>query len=155
MNNDNADPFLDLASKVITLLDKIPQPDTVSLRAGIARIIKDGMEKDLEEIVANAFETISTRAGSCTVCKGGNKAIADGMKCICGGAGTHAAEIEGLRGRFTFARDTFSKIMSYLKTVGYSIDKPQQILGAVEKLHQRAIDIEEEYVKLKRKTESA
>lgn len=88
--------------------------------------------------------------GACSVCGGTGKPGGGDVKCICQGEGTAAAEIKYLRQMAEALRATFQEVQVRLTMMGHNCSKPSEILPAIERLHRRCVDIEEEYVKLKR-----
>lgn len=92
-------------------------------------------------------------AEKCSVCKGTGKPT-HGSKCICGGIGTRDAEVEGLRGYAAGMRDTIGGIMGWLAERGYHCqNNPSWIVPQLERIHQRALDAEDSYVKFKKQVQ--
>ena len=86
----------------------------------------------------------------CSVCQGSGKPGPNDQRCICGGAGTHEAEVDNLRSLADALRATFNELQVFLAMKGYTCSKPSQLLPAIEKLYERCVDAEDEFVKLKR-----
>jgi hypothetical protein len=86
----------------------------------------------------------------CSVCNGTGAPGPNDQKCVCQGEGTRDAEIKNLRAMAEALRGCFQEIQVRLGMMGYSCSKPSEIMAAIAKLHQRAVDAEEEFVKLKR-----
>jgi len=87
----------------------------------------------------------------CSVCDGAGTPSAGDQSCICLGAGTREAEIANLRSGFNALRLEFNAITQTLRLLGYTVNKPSEILGAIERLSKRCLDAEAEFVKLKRR----
>ncbi len=89
-------------------------------------------------------------AGKCSVCGGSGRPDEGDTICICQGKGTHEAEVANLRALADALRAEVQILMVSLGLMGYTVKKPSEIIGAIERLYKRAIDAEDEYVKLKR-----
>jgi hypothetical protein len=95
-------------------------------------------------------KTNGATAGVCSVCNGSGRPKEGDQFCICQGAGTHEAEVANLRQLAGSLRSEFQAVMVQLTLMGYTVTKPSHIQGAIERLFKRAVDAEDEYVKLKR-----
>jgi len=96
------------------------------------------------------MSTTNSKPEVCSVCNGTGAPGPNDQRCICGGAGTRDAEVDNLRALADALRSTFQEVQVRLTMMGHNCSKPSRILPAIEALHQRAIDAEEEFVKLKR-----
>lgn len=92
----------------------------------------------------------NSKPNPCSVCGGTGKPGEGMITCICQGEGTAEAELKYLRQLAEALRATFQEVQVRLTMMGHNCSKPSQILPAIEALHQRCTDAEDEYVKLKR-----
>lgn len=93
-------------------------------------------------------ETISVTP--CSACMGTGKSRVKNVLCVCGGAGTHEAELRGLNAGVREMYRDLQEIIRLIQSFGYNCNNPQGIAPAIKRLHEQCDDARDECLKLKK-----
>lgn len=132
-----SDPYHRCAESIIAMFVANP---------ALAREYVEPVTEIFREAINAAVQNIP-----CSVCKGTGKAPTPGYACICQGDGKMKSELHYLRAGWKEMRDTLGEVLGRLTEIGHKANQPSHIIGAIEALHQRALDAEDSFVQLRKK----